>query len=78
MAVLSRIATTMSTITRGVDATIFCLFFGLLVFFCSLATLWAIGSWNHIGGDICDVGPLHPIVVKVCGITKINLPFHCW
>ncbi len=62
----------------GVDVITFCLFLGPLVFFCPLATLWPIGRWNHIKGDACNVGPLHPIVVKVCGVTKINLPFHCW
>ncbi len=61
------------------NVVVSCLFFGLLVFFCPLATLWLIGRWSHIFGcDACKVNPLHPIVVEICEVTKINLPFHYW
>jgi len=65
-------------VNLGVDDVIFCLFLGLSIFFCPLATLWLIGRWNHIGGDACNVGPLHPITIEVRGVTKIKLPFHYW
>ncbi len=60
----------------GANVVVFYLFLGLLVFFCPLATLWPIGRWSHIGGDAYDINPLHPIVVKVHGVTKISIPFH--
>jgi hypothetical protein len=60
----------------GVDVVDFYLFFGLLVFFLPLATLWLIRRWIHIGGDAYNVDPLHPIVVEVRGVTKTSLPFH--
>jgi len=27
-------------------------------------------------GDACNISPLHPIIVKICGVTKISLSFH--
>ncbi len=53
------------------------MFFGLLVFFPSynLVADWKVESY---GGDAYNINPLHPIIVEVCGMTKISLPFHYW
>jgi len=53
------------------------MFFGLLDFFPSynLVADWKVESY---GGDAYNINPLHPIIVEVCGMTKISLPFHYW
>jgi len=49
--------------------------FGLFLPSCNLVDDWKVESY---GGDACNISPLHLIVVKVCGVTKISLPFQCW